>query len=544
MADVLSSYYGGNARLNARVPGTGGMGAQTSASVGYIRGLDALARAGGTLANAYVDAIIARDTRDAETEISRIFRERRVHILQTTKGKQADGLLDREDTWQRERYEEFKENTKLEPIVTREIWYKYSKQYLDRTGSYMVEQQALYDKQSRLAASDEINDRMVMTDIGDIEALSSAFERNGELFVNDPMMAEKQNDKAIMTAMSAWTRQNPRATIQWFNANKETLKERFGAKYINVSDMVDRAERKIQAEAAHAETIAARADRLRAKQDKAYSEGVLSDFLTLLARDEANADALYAITDDPRVSASNKLTAYNAFKGMEKAERAEANAEKKASQENIENDLGARVIANGWDNTVEDIMRHASNGDIPYEAMKRLVNLREDMAKVPAETKPFITNAETFVSEMYAGKQDMFSMPDPAKVEQKNRMVGAIRRRAFESPSTVAKDFDINDPNSWISQLVRANPTIKPNFNAGASPFDASPSPVTIIQPGLNNRGLPGAIGATIPAPVSTSSRGPLKTSHSTPEPASTGNQVLDRLRARGIKPRSQRAVQ
>lgn len=511
MADTLSSYYGNNARLNMRAPGAGGMNAQTSASNSYVRELDAFARAGGALAGAYVNAIIERDTRDAETQISKLFRERRVHILQTVKGKQADGLLDRENIWQQEQYKEFTENTNLESIAVRKVWYQYSKQYLDKTGSYMVEQQALYDKQSRLAASDEINDRMVLTDIGDIDALVEAFNRNGQLFANDPMQAEKQNDKAIMTAVGAWARQNPQATIQWFKANKEDLKKRFGAKYINVSDAIDRAERKIQAEVAHAETLAARADRLRAKEDKAYSESVLSDFLTLLARDEADASALYAVTDDPRVQASNKLTAYNAFKGMEKAEKTASNAEVKAKQESIENELGARVVSDGWDNTVNDITRHVENGDIPYAALKRLTSLKEEMAKVPTEAKPFINNAIEYVSDKYMGKQDMFSTPDPAKVEQKNKMVGAIHRRAFESPSTVAQDFDINDPDSWISKLVRANPTIKPNFGSGASPFDANPSVITIIRPGFEDQ------------------------DSSKP----TGNRVLDSLRARGIKPRS-----
>lgn len=516
MPDVLSSYYGDNLRLNARTPGTGAMSAEVSSSSGYIHGLDAFTRAGGALANAYVNAIMERDARDAETQISKLFRERRIHVLQTVKGKDADGLLDREEVWQQEQYKDFAENAGLESMVVREVWNKYSKQYLDRTGSYMIEQQALYDKQSRLAASDEINDQMVMTDIGDVNALMEAFERNGQLFVNDPMMAEKQNDKAIITAVSTWTRQNPYATVQWFKANKEALREQFGAKYINVSDMIDRAERKIQAEAAHAETLAARADRLREKQNKAYSEGMLSDFLTLLARDEADAQALYALTDDPNVTASNKLTAYNAFKGMERAEKTAATAEGKAQQESIEDELGARIVSEGWENVSEDVVKAVTDGHVPYAALERLTKLKEELAKVPTEAKPFIANAETFVAEMYVGKQDMFSMPDPARVEQKNRMIGAIRRRAFESPSTVAKDFDINDPESWISKLVQANPTIKPNFSAGASPFDTAPSPITIIRPGTEGQ-------STMPT-----------------EPVeSTGNQVLDRLRARGIKPRS-----
>lgn len=511
MADTLSSYYGGNARLNMRAPGSGGMSAQMSSTVSYLRELDGFAKAGGALANAYVNAIVERDMRDADTQVSKLFRERRVHILQTVKGKDVDGLLDKENAWQQEQYQTFLENSGLEQLAVREIWNKYSRQYLDKTGSYMVEQQALYDKQSRLAASDELNDRMVMTDIGDVNALIEAFNRNGQLFANDPMQAEKQNDKAIMTAVGAWARQNPYATIQWFNANKEALKEQFGAKYINVSDAIERAERKIQAEVAHAETLASRADRLRAKEDKAYSDSVYSDFLTLLARDEADASALYALTDDPRVSPSTKLTAYNAFRGMERAEKTASDEKVKAQQESVENELGARVVAEGWDNTVADINRHIADGDLPYAALGRLANLREEMAKIPVEAKPFITNAETYVSEKYVGKQDMFSMPDPAKVEQKNRMISAIRRRAYESPSTVAVDFDINNPDSWISKLVKANPTIKPDFSRGGNPFEGSPTAVTIIRPGFE------------------------QIDSSTP----TGNQVLDRLRARGIKPRS-----
>ena len=106
MADTITTYKRSKSDAqitrSIRVPGSGGMAAQTSATMKYIEGLDQFARAGGRLAMSYVTAIENRERRDADTTASKLFRERRIDILQNVKGKDADGRLEREDKWQKD----------------------------------------------------------------------------------------------------------------------------------------------------------------------------------------------------------------------------------------------------------------------------------------------------------------------------------------------------------------------------------------------------------------------------------------------------------
>lgn len=462
MADTIMTYKRGSQASNQqlRVPGSGGARAMATAQQQYIAGIDAFAKAGGKLANAYFTAIENREARDADTYASKLFRERRIEILQTVKGKDADGLVDREAEWADEQFEAFTDQYKIDMIKAKEIWRRHQDTYLDRTGAYMVEQQTAYDKQSRLAASDAVNDDLVNTAIGDIDSILLAFTKNDELFENDPALAEKQNDKVIMTAVGAWARQNPRATISWFNKNKEGLKEQFGAKFLNVSDVIDRAEAKIQAEARHAEVLAQRAERLALKRQREYSEQKFSDFLTLLARGEADAPALWAMTDDPDVLSSFKLQAYNAMKGAEKAAQARETAQGKADQDAREADLVVRAFTEEGSVVQADAIMALQNGEITTEAFNNIKSNIDKASAIPAAAKPFITDTYAMIKDVY-GNAPAGMMLDPQSLDQYNKMRNAVTERALNHPESVAKDMNQNDPDSWIRQLLKANPPRK-----------------------------------------------------------------------------------
>lgn len=462
MADTIMTYKRGSQASDQRlrVPGDGGMRAMVSAERNYIEGIDAFARAGGKLANAYFTAIENREARDADTYASKVFRDRRIEILQTVKGKDADGLLDREAEWANEQYSAFAEQYKIDMVKAKEIWRRHLDTYLDRTGAYMVEQQTAYDKQSRLAASDAVNDDLVNTAIGDIDSILLAFVKNDELFENDPATAEKQNDKVIMTAVGAWARQNPRATIAWFNQNKEGLKEQFGAKFLNVSDVIDRAEAKIQAEARHAEVLAQRAERLALKRQREYSEQKFSGFLTLLARGEADAAALFSVTDDPNVLSSDKLQAYNAMKGAEKAAQARETAQGKADQDAREADLVVRAFTEEGSVVQADAIMALQNGEITTEAFNNIKSNIDKASAIPAAAKPFITDAYAMVKDVYANTPTGM-IQDPKSLDQYNKIRNAITERALKHPESVAKDMNQNDPNSWLRQLMADNKPLK-----------------------------------------------------------------------------------
>ena len=467
MADTITTYRRSKSDAqitrSIRVPGSGGMAAQTSATVRYIEGLDQFAKAGGRLAMSYVTAIENRERRDADTTASKLFRERRIDILQNVKGKDADGLLEREDKWQKDQFDKWVKDHDIEMVAAKEIWRRHADSYLDRTGSYMMEQQAIYDKQSKLMASDEANDSLVDTAIGDLTALEVVFAENKTLFGDDPMTGEKQNDKAIMTAVGAWARQNPSATVDWFNKNKESLKKKFGAKFLTASDVIDRAERKIQAEVQHAEVLAARQERLNAKAAKQYSEKVLSDFITLAARGEADSSALYAITDDPGVNSTDKIQAVTFMRGIEKAEQAAEDDRNKAWQEERKQDVLTDIAKYGYDSPeVQSKIRiFTQNGDLTTTMLSALESAGEQFAKIPDSAKAFVSDAYAYVKDMYAGPVPFGQVQSQQRLEQENRMRNAITARVRESPNTVAEDFNQNDPDSWINKQIRANPPVE-----------------------------------------------------------------------------------
>lgn len=464
MADTIMTYKRGSqasdqvARM--RVPGDGGMRAWVNAERTYIDGIDAFAKAGGKLAEAYFTAIEDREARDADTYASKLFRERRIEILQTVKGKDADGLLSRETEWANEQYTSFAEQYNIDMVKAKEIWRNHQDTYLDRTGAYMVEQQTAYDKQSRLAASDAVNDDLVNTKIGDIDSILLAFVKNDELFEHDPAMAEKQNDKVIMTAVGAWARQNPRATVAWFEQNKEGLKEQFGAKFLNVSDVVDRAQRTIEAEARHAEVLAQRAERIDRQNKARYSEQVFSNFVTLAVRGEADASALYALTDDPNVSSTDKMQAFNLMNGIEKAEQAHVTMQGKAEQDALESQLVARAFTEDAGVVQADALAALQNGDITPEAFNNIKSNIDKANTIPAVAKPFLNDAYSMVKDVYANTPSGM-VQDPKSLDQYNKIRGAITERALKHPESIAKDMNQNDPNSWLRQLLADNTPLK-----------------------------------------------------------------------------------
>lgn len=522
MADTISKYSRSKSDAqisrSIRVPGAGGMAAQTSATINYLDGLDSLFKSGHKIADTYAHIIEERDIRDADTYATKLFRERRIDVIQNVKGKAADGLLDREDQWQKDEFTKFCKEYKIDSKAAKQVWTKHADQYLDRTGAYMLEQQQAYDKQSRLASSDSVIDGLVDTSIGDVVALEIAFLKNAELFPNDPMLAEKQNDKAIMTQLSAWTRQNPAATITWFNQNKDDLKKQFGQKFVNVSDMITRAENKIQAEARHAEVLAAKAARIEAQQKKEYSEKTLGDFITLAVRGEADSAALYALTDDPNVSSDDKRVAFNFFKGLEDAARKASDTEAKAWMEACKADVLSNIYEFGYEDPwVQDKIRiFVQNGDLDTTMLSALRTEGENLAKLSGDVKPFVTDAYKRVSDVYTGVYSPFEQKSPQRLAQENAVRNAITARVHSHPDKVAQDLDQNNPDSWLNRLLAANPpvssTVMDSFDTSAPFVD-----VFAVQPGQ-----------------------PFEAPKVTPTPSTKKgtNPILEGLKASGVQPK------
>lgn len=473
MPDTLSTYKRkySDAQIASgiRTPSTTAMKYQTSATYQYIESLDKFANAGMKLADTYFTAIANRDARDADTQATKLFRERRIQILQNVKGKDADGLLDREKEWAQQEFEKWKKDSKVSAVKATEIWRNHMDSYLDKTGAYMVEQQAAYDKQSRLQAADTTLDGLVDTKVGDIKALDNAMTKIKELFPNDPMLAEKTIDKAIMTAVSAWTRQSPAATISWFKKNKEDLKKRFGQKYVNVSDAVDRAEAKMEREIAHANVLAERADRIRRRQREEYSDKKFGEFMTLITRDRTDIGevqaATYALTDDPNIKPEDKLKAFHVLQGLEKASIQAEDASKKGDFEREYYRLHADLAAGNA--TMADITASASKGLITPEQHSKLVHLVDTTqeARVSGGTSKAIQNACAQIKARYVGAGGLFDVTNPANNELAADFVADVWRESKNwSATEFEKNLSLEVPGSWINNWIATHPKHSTNL--------------------------------------------------------------------------------
>lgn len=533
MPDTLSTYKRkySDAQIASgiRTPSTTAMKYQTSATYQYIESLDKFADAGMKLADTYFTAIANRDARDADTQATKLFRDRRVEILNTVKGKDADGLLDRETDWAQKEFEKWKKDSKVSAVKATEIWRSHMDSYLNKTGAYMVEQQAAYDKQSRLQSSDTMLDSLVDTKIGDTAALKAAMDHNKELFVNDPMMAERQNDKAIMVAVTAWTRQNPGAAVAWFKKNKEQLKKDFGQKFINVTDVIDRAEAKMQREAEHAATMANINEQRAWRHQQQQSEKLLGDAYSGLLNGTLSTEQFNAFMDDPRVLGQDKLKMYHTMKGMAASDRQEAKAAKQEIFESTESDLmriGTR-IGTSDDNAIayrNRVMDEVAAGNIDYQGAKRALDLYDTRR---SDKDGVVDFAFQSVGKYFEQQKDVMGQVAPENLILEKVVYDFAKKYAREHPTTVYKDFNINDPNSVLMQTIRHNqPKIRRLGEGGMFNIDGTLSPFPTLA------GPEGGLSTSTAGKSYT-----VGTDGTNGADGTKGNSLTDRMRKNGIKP-------
>jgi len=466
MPDTISTYKRkySDAQITSsiRTPSTTAMKYQTSATYQYIESLDKFANAGMKLADTYFTAIANRDARDADTQATKLFRDRRVEILNTVKGKDADGLLDRETDWAQKEFEKWKKESKVSAVKATEIWRNHMDSYLNKTGAYMVEQQAAYDKQSRLQSSDTMLDSLVDTKIGDTAALKAAMDHNKELFVNDPMTGERQNDKAIMVAVTAWARQNPSATVAWFKKNKDQLKKDFGQKFINVTDVIDRAEAKIQREAEHAATMANINEQRAWRRQQQQSEKMLGDAYSGLLNGTLSKEQFNAFMDDSRVLGQDKLKLYNTMKGMAASDRQEAKETKKDTFDATESELlriGMRVDTRDENASAfrNRVMSEMALGNIDSQGANRVLRMYDERR---SDKDGVVDTAFKAVNEYFEQQKDMLGQAAPENKIAVDQLYDWAKKYAREHPTTIAKDFDINNPDSLLRQQIRRMPPV------------------------------------------------------------------------------------
>lgn len=243
MAKEIPRYFG-NPQTDqvpvGAVPSASAMAAPADAERSFITGLGRLMGAADDFAQTFMDKIVERQARDADIEMTKLFRDREMEIRKTKLGAQTDGLLNAEEEWSNKTAGELREKMKVPGYIFDKLWHKHTSSYLNEIGTYQIQQQTIADKQSRAAYVDTLKDGLIRTPLGDVDALASYFEQVRKTYPNDSIAAEKAIDDGILVAVQSWARDNPSATIAWFRQNKKDLETVVGRQTIKIDTIISK----------------------------------------------------------------------------------------------------------------------------------------------------------------------------------------------------------------------------------------------------------------------------------------------------------------
>lgn len=457
-----------------------GMNTAFDAQTQYLNGLGALTRSIGDFANTYMDIINERKTRDADTEISTLFRNQRMDVFTNVKGKDADELINKQDEWQKKAYEEFAQKSDAHAGILQPLWKKYADQHLDRMGAYQVEQQAQYDKQSRLASAEAGLDKLMDTRIGDMTGVQEYFRHVEELFPNDPNSVEVLKAKGIETAVKGWGRLNASATLQWFKQNGTSIKSAIGKDFVKVSDIMHSVESQLNAELNRSEMLAARSERLARQRQKDADDKAYGTYIDSIMTSKFGPEDAYKLADDQSVSGDTKVKIYSFAKTFENDEFKEASGAKVSEYLNLA--YTGQMDEAAFKRVQEDTLA----GQMTPEQFKTITTAKDAYeSSVSTETKPMVDAAGDFLKNIYAPSNGLLGPADPGSVAKYQKMQLAVVQYAKgKTAKQLADDLNFNDPNSWINKAIKLNggterPTMGRDIDLNWSPntgVDNTPS--------------------------------------------------------------------
>ena len=484
MAKEIPRYFG-DPQIDqvpvGAVPSASAMAAPADAERSFITGLGRLMGAADNFAQTFMDKIVERQTRDADIEMTKLFRGREMEIRKTKLGAQTDGLLNAEEEWSNKTAGELREKMKVPGYIFDKLWHKHTSSYLNEIGTYQIQQQTIADKQSRAAYVDTLKDGLIRTPLGDVDALTSYFEQVRKTYPNDNIAAEKAIDDGILVAVQSWARDNPSATIAWFRQNKKDLETVVGRQTIKIDTIIQQAENRIHAEASYRNSLESVAWTREQRAQKRADNAAFNDFITDAISGEMDDAKFYDYMGNQAVSGETRKNMYSFFKGMAKDDMSKIN---KA----VYGDLMVAVYENQADDQwVARAQKAVAAGQITGTEYKTLLNARDTIAsKMDTSIKPMLTDASKYIKNFISPSNGLMGKTNPDAENKYLKVNQALYREAQgKTPEQVAKLVDFNDPGSFINKLIDANTSDKPNFR------DAMSVPKTNWVPTIPEKGTP-----------------------------------------------------
>lgn len=507
-----------------------------SATDSYIRGIDKLADAGGEFAKSYFNMVKEQSIRDADTGASQVIREHMTQVMQdeNNRGKGAAGLLDRESEWAEKAKEEWVKTTGTNNESAKYIWDKHINSYLDRMGSFMVEQTVAYDKQSKAMAVEELANQGAMLPIGDVESMDKAITQIREIYKNSPADAEKAAEGYIVSTIGNWAYKDPQGTVSWFSKDKASMLTRFGDKFASAGKVIDAAEAKLKRDAQHAMVVREHQMRVAEHRERVERDKAFSAFMGRVLQGDADRAEVKAVMDSTSFTAEQKHTTFSILQGMTKAADAAKTAEGKANMDMLKSDFQVR-IATGVDSVDQlktEIGIAAEKGQLDSTATGQLYKLLDDSTKLDPDVTTWKNGAARLIDAAFEKPAGLLGPNDLERSVVRARLLGELDRMVEvnkKDKRALSAALNANDPNSWINTMIALNMPKSTSPAASLQPpsFNTIPyvqTGFTPMKPTKSNPGRDSALSAPGTTPAA-----------QTQQPS--GNTAVDRMRAAGITP-------
>lgn len=420
----------------------------------YIQSIAATANEGAKLANTVADIYQQRYARDAKTTASEAFRLRKLEQFSTRRGADADGILNDETEWSQAAKDKFIAESKLPAAAAGNIWDQQADQYLNSVGAYALQQGVIAEDESKYAAMINSQDELSLSEVGDFAAFADYSYNVNELFGIDTKESVAYKHAGLETMVNAWAAQDPETTLTWYNNNKELIRDTLRREFPNVDQAMDRLQAKLDAAIRREEVNAQRQQRLADAEQKRRDNEWFAEQVGAIANDE-DIDITKTIAEG-RASGISGDTLNKFFYAADRRERTDA----KRVQSGLMSIYFSRAIAGEFtpdDNT--SCIDHVANGKLTPEQYNRIQQvLKQDATREAQGLKEPYKRAVQHLKTAIAPRGGMEFINQKAEW-QFEALEGQLATYIESLPSYSAKvkELNINDPNSFISQLIRAN---------------------------------------------------------------------------------------
>lgn len=435
-----------------RGPGGQGINASYQSNIDFWRSLGNFAQSAAGAAQTYAEAVERRHLRDFETQVSSTIRQRGVDIKSTRKGALADNLLEDEQKWLNDSYSKLLQDSGLNAVQARQVWDKYSERYQMSIGTYMLEQAAIAEKESKYTATVEAQNSLVQAPVGDFNQYASYLGEIDRIYGPNSKQGQEAKELGLKQLMKTWAAENPRATLQWFNQNRDQLKEFLGRTYAAQAESVDKIHSQIEREQRRQESEALRYERLQLRAQRQADKDWGSTFLFRLASDDPEFNVKEELENGVAMGVSPDVL-LKAYKAVDKSEEKQKEAARKT-------DVAYYVVKAGQgeltDEDKESLNDDFVNGRIKSSEYTNIMNSdRRFQNNQERAIKPQIKLAKDALKNAISPGGQFGASP-----RAKDRYIQAEQQLnsyldLLSDPEAKIRALNVQNPDSYVNLLIK-----------------------------------------------------------------------------------------